>query len=423
MPATKRPKPIYQRGDFRLYRRADRENLEIVWYDNERKRERSASAGTDDIGAGRIAVDKRYLESEGAQHCPTCGKPWDAGESPLLLSVIADYLILNAGKAGAKSAKTRLGHVARYVNAKDPTMTAAAADEKFAAAFRGAMLAEPISGGQRGSLKRTRAIGAVEGCLLQLAAAINAKNGCEAGFKPAQPRLVANSPTYRADIPTIARMFNYCLRPDDESVRHWRNPEVINPKLVELRVRGRASLLKYLRAAVATWARPDAIYDMTRRQWLSAAKVYDLNPPNRRQTRKHRPKVPIARQFAPHLDDMDDHWLNVSSIRSSWDKMAAALSLPAHGEAGEKLIRRSMSTIGRRIIGEANWQQGKMMLGHVKADVSDIYALPDPANLGLALAATESIIDQIEALAPGAFYRNFTADAGGLLVIEGGLSG
>lgn len=52
------------------------------------------------------------------------------------------------------------------------------------------------------------------------------------------------------------------------------------------------------------------------------------------------------------------------------------------------------------------------MLGHRKASISDIYAIPDPANLGLALAATESIIDQIEALCPGAFreaHRTFTA--------------
>jgi hypothetical protein len=58
-----------------------------------------------------------------------------------------------------------------------------------------------------------------------------------------------------------------------------------------------------------------------------------------------------------------------------------------------------------------------MMLGHVKASVSDIYTLPDPANLGLVLAAAEEIIDEIEALAPGA-YRAFTA----LSVVNGGKS-
>jgi len=43
------------------------------------------------------------------------------------------------------------------------------------------------------------------------------------------------------------------------------------------------------------------------------------------------------------------------------------------------------------------------MLGHQKASTSDIYALFDPANLGLALAVTEQIIEEIETLTPGAF--------------------
>lgn len=57
-----------------------------------------------------------------------------------------------------------------------------------------------------------------------------------------------------------------------------------------------------------------------------------------------------------------------------------------------------------------------MMLGHVRADISDIYAIRDTANLGLALAATESIIEEVESLAPGAFCREFTAAAGRLTV-------
>ena len=43
------------------------------------------------------------------------------------------------------------------------------------------------------------------------------------------------------------------------------------------------------------------------------------------------------------------------------------------------------------------------MLGHRKASTSDLYAVFDPVNLGLALSVTEAIIDEIEALAPGAF--------------------
>jgi hypothetical protein len=167
-----------------------------------------------------------------------------------------------------------------------------------------------------------------------------------------QQKEVSASPQYRASVPTIAAMFNYCFRPD-KSVLHWRNPDEINANLVARRIEERANLLRYLRTAVATWARPDALYDLRKRQrqwqwqWHSASGVLDLYPPNRRQTRKHRPKVPVARQFAPHLDDMGDAWLPVASIGAPWDRMANTIGLPEHGEAGEKLIHRSMATIAR----------------------------------------------------------------------------
>ena len=40
----------------------------------------------------------------------------------------------------------------------------------------------------------------------------------------------------------------------------------------------------------------------------------------------------------------------------------------------------------------------------------------------MALAVTEQIIDEIEALAPGAFHRDFTADAGRLEAVPTALS-
>ncbi len=55
--------------------------------------------------------------------------------------------------------------------------------------------------------------------------------------------------------------------------------------------------------------------------------------------------------------------------------------------------------------------QGRIMLGHVQPTTSDIYAVSDPAHLGRALEVTTALIAVIEALAPGAFYRTFTARA------------
>lgn len=177
--------------------------------------------------------------------------------------------------------------------------------------------------------------------------------------------------------------------------------------------------------AVATWARPDAILEARPEQWISEARVLDMNPQDRRQTKKHRPKVFAPKQFVPFLDD-GSAFLSISVINWPWERMRKKLDLPSGGEAGPKLIRRSMATIARKRIGEERWRQGEMQLGHVRFSISDIYALPDPANLGLALEATESIIDEIERLAPGAFttdaYRKITATGKPLGVIHGGKS-
>lgn len=407
MPITKRPKPLYQRGRYSLYRRDRRTNLEIVWYDEARKRERSQSAATGDLGKARLALDRLYLNDADHRVCPTCHRAWDHAESPLLITAISDYLILSEAKAGIKSARNRLGHVSEYALETDENVTCAAIDQRWVDGFRKWLGNKPNPDGTR------RSIAHVEGCVMQLAAAINATPGEKASFKAEQQKLVANSPTYRADIQTIAAMFNFCLRP--EGGRTDKERAMIAAT--------RGNLLAYLRMAVATWARPDAIYDVSSDQWISDARVLDLNPKGRRQTKKYRPAIPMPRQMVPLLDELDGKWLTVASVRHGWDAMREKLGLPGGREAGEKLIRRSMATIARKRIGEANWRQGEIMLGHVKASISDIYAVPDPANLGLALKATESIIDEIEALAPGAYYRRFTAQERKLTVVDGGRNG
>jgi hypothetical protein len=399
MPAKKRPKPLYQRGRYTLHKRPDRANLEIVWYDAERKRERGISAGTADVGEGKLALDRLYLTDTGSRICPSCHRPIEHEGSPLLVTAIADYLIMSEGKAGIEATRNRLGHVTDYIAETDFNVTCAQIDEAWVERFRKWLLAKPVRS-PKGIVLRNRSLSHVEGCVMQLVAAINATPGERASFKAHQMNQVSDSPTWRASIEDMARMFEYALAEDY-----------------------RSNLLRFLQMAVATWSRPEAIFDITDTQWHSAPRVLDLNPKGRRQTKKHRPMVPIARQFAPLLDELSGQWLSVTTVRASWDKMRAELKLPSDRQCGPKVIRRSMATIARKRIGEANWRQGEIMLGHVKSSTSDIYALPDPANLGMALAATESIIDEVEKLSPGAFYRTGTAKTVLLSVIKGGRNG
>lgn len=391
MPKSKRPKPLYQRGDFKLYPREGR-HPEIVWYDAERRRERSASAGTSDRAGAEQALDRLYLKATGQRFCEACGRAFDGEHSPLLLTAVKDYILLSEGKKGFKATRGRLAHVVDYLVHIGPATTCAQVDARWVDGFRKWLIEKPVI---QGRTARPRTLGAVEGCVLQLAAAINATPGQAASFQAEQPKAVSNSPTYRADVPTLAAMFRYCLYPEGKHIRSDKERAVY--------VGYRANLLRYLRAAVATWARPEEIFDLGEGQWAQGARVLDLNQKGRRQTKKYRGRIPVAHQFAPYLDAMKGPYLPTTSIRAAWDNMRKTLGLPGDREAGWKLPRRSMATIARKRIGEANWRQGEMMLGHVKTSISDIYAIPDPANLGLALAATESIIDEIEALCPGAY--------------------
>lgn len=402
MPRTKRQKPLYQRGPFALYPREGR-NLEIVWYDETAKRERSASAGTGDVEQGRLALDRKYLKAEGAHFCPRCGQQTDGEAAMLLLSAITDYMLKNEDQEGyIRSTKPRLAKVIEYVAATDPAVTVPTINEKWIEGFRAWLMGRPVI---RAGQQRDRSLGGVEGSVLQLAAVINA-TGQKAKFKARSVKALAKSPIYRADIDMLAAMFRFCLYPEPKPKQRWSDKVAV--KIVESRI----NLLRYLRAAVSTWARPDAIYDLRANgQWHSAPGVLNLNQPNRTQTKKHRPTIPVARQFRPWLDEAmgRDNYLPVATIHHGWEAMRRDLGLPGDGEAGIKLIRRSVSTLCRRIIGEANWVQGEMMLGHQKATISDIYAIRDPANLGLALAATEQVIDEIEARVPGAFKPLDTA--------------
>jgi hypothetical protein len=402
MPRTRRSKPIYQRGEFRLYPREGR-NLEIVWYDEQRKRERCISAGTTDERTARIATDNEYVKKHGGiPRCPCCGQQIEqSGEYAAVL--IANY---KGTKPKGDAVHPRLDHILLFVDETGRTEDRVnQVTEEWASAFRQWMSARD---------DRERAPGTIENSLIQLAAAFR-HGGVKPSFETIPTKDLNRTPQHRSDVVEIAAMFRYCLEPKNART----------PKETERRRKERENLLRFLRASVATWARPDAVLEIStakdRGQWHSKPAVLALNPVGRRQTRKRRATVPIARQFAPHLNEVDGPYIPVETVKSAWESMASELGLPDRGEAGMKLIRRSMMTLGRRRLGEEHWVQGRMFAGHVPVNVSDLYALLDPANLGRALAITEAIIDEIEAVAPGAFYRDFTAQGGNVASIGRGL--
>ena len=137
-----------------------------------------------------------------------------------------------------------------------------------------------------------------------------------------------------------------------------------------------------------------------RDQWVASARVLQLNTRDRPQTKKYRPAVPVPDRMARLLDMTDGYYVPIASVRKAMEALLDELGMPRERETGQKLIRRSVAHIARKRIGEAQWAQGEMMLGHCKASTSDLYALFDPANLGIALHVTTEIIEEIITLVP-----------------------
>lgn len=414
---------LYTRGKYRLEwdERADGSLrtpfLQIVWYDAAARRNRSRSTGTSEIGAAEDALDRLYLQQERGQAvCPTCNRPIDSAGGCSVNLAIADYLLDAEDKASISSIKRRLADVQDFlIDTGQPNMLCERVDEGTIEAFRKWAIKRPTAKGE------PRSLGTVEASVRALAAAINYAHRRQstlypAAFRALQAKDVSRTPTYRSDVAGLAAMFRYCLNPQPKPGETWTH------KQYKAQLGKRKSLLRFLRISCATWCRPDAAHDFSTDpklgQWISSARVVRLNPTGRRQTVKYRPDVPVCEKMAKLLDDAPvGFYVGVSSIKQAFETMQEALGLPRGGETGTKLIRRSMAHIARRRIGEERWEQGRMMLGHRKASTSDLYALFDPSNLGVVLAATTAIIDEIEALAPGAF----TGPAPELKVVVGGL--
>lgn len=398
MPATKRGKPLYERGGYELIRRPDRKFLQVVWYDQDRRRERSISAGTSDPVAGRASLDRIYLERTGGEHiCPTCGQR-RAAEVKFVTSAIADYLTLSADKSSIEAIRVRLAHVLDYiVETGQEQLKCEAVDDAWISRFRKWLAAKPIISPK--GKKRKRALSTIENSVLQLAAAINACGGAAAKFKPQQPKEVNRTPQHRSDVAELAAMFRYCLYP------------AVGKQPADRARRERAGLLAFLRISVCTLARPDAAHDVstdpTRRQWNSAARVLSLNPDGRRQTKKYRAIVPVPSALASLLDATNGFFVPVLSVKSAWTTMARSIGLPQEGEAGMKLVRRSVANILRQRLRKADWGEIELYLGHDRFDdVSDLYAPLRPDYLRQALIEIEGLVAEIENLVPGAFTKS-----------------
>jgi hypothetical protein len=402
---------LYSRGKYRLAWDINKRDgslrtpyLQIVWYDAAAGRNRSRSTGTESIAEAEGELDALFLKRERGQAvCASCGQPLRAGARHLLTAAIADYLVARETRSSIGSIRPRLAHVTAYLAETERNETACEdVDEDWIEGFREWAIEVPIVS-PKGEA-RPRSPGTVEASVRQLAAAINFAHGRKdtlfaAAFAAKSPEEVSRTPAFRADVKTIAAMFRYCLEPKIAAGEY--------EKLRARRIAWRADLHRFLQISVATWARPDAAHDVStdrgRDQWHSNARALNLNPKGRAQTKKYRPIVPVGQKMAALLDARAGLYVVAGSVRKAFEAMQEELGLPGDREGGLKLVRRSMAHIARQRLGERDWIEGQIMLGHRKPSTSDTYAPFDAGYLARALEVTDSIIAEIEKLAPGAF--------------------
>lgn len=404
-----RKKKLYMRGDYYLaldYRSDGslRSNkIYIFWYDDGARRIRSRSTRTSDLEAAKRQLDSLYEANvKECLVCPACGQALTGNEPPLLATAIAEY-----GKAhgGYEAGRYRLTHVLNYLVAAGLEGTRVdEVDDTWVVAFRKWMTGVPIVSPQ-GS-ERKRSPGTVEASVLQLRAAINfafkkRKLPARADFEVKSAKVVSRTPWFRMTEEQLVQTFRYAL------VQEF--PDGATVKQIAKWKKERQNLLAFLRLSVATWARPDAVMDFStdpaREQWQAAVGYINLNPKGRVQTNKYRPLLRAPRQFIPLLNANYGPFVKAGSIATAWRQMIKTLGFPHDRQSGIKLVRRSVSTLLRKELDEqGHWQEGRIYLGHVQPDESDKYATPfHEAYTSHAFAATEALIERIEAAAPGAF--------------------
>jgi hypothetical protein len=419
MPRRSKAKGLHHRGRYWLdwdetangTRRSP--YLTIFWYDDGRGRIRSASTGTSDEGqALRALILKDLADHGGGDICPTCGQRKPRQEGP--------YFITNAlNEYRAVKNDTiidaRIDHVIDYIaTLPSAAIKCDAIDADWVEAFRSWSARQPVVFTSGRIRAEPRAPSTTENSVIALQSAINQAADRKridegARFKPIQTKEINRTPMKRLTIDELAMAFRYAVDPRFPVKRLW--------------------LHRYLMLAVGTLARPDAAHEFStvrdKRQWNSERRVLALNPSGRRQTKKYRATVVAPWQLAQRIDEVDGLFIKPVSVRSAWDTMCDKLDWPADGEAGMKLVRRSVAQLLRDAGTPRAWSEEwrdpsrkvpseeiELQLGHRKLDsVTDLYAYFDPAYLASATRAIEAIIDEIEARVPGAFHRTDTGDA------------
>lgn len=161
-------------------------------------------------------------------------------------------------------------------------------------------------------------------------------------------------------------------------------------------------MLMYLLIAINTLARPAAVLDLRGAQLDDAHDRVDLNPPGRRQNKKHRPILAVTPTLRPWLKTVEDPRQRyvaygrgpIKSISTAWDLLIEEAGLD--DRVTPYSIRHGMAREMRKR--KVPKEQISIFLGHLPKDsdaTTSIYAPYDPEYCSDAVAAIEAVMAEI----------------------------
>jgi integrase len=166
---------------------------------------------------------------------------------------------------------------------------------------------------------------------------------------------------------------------------------------------------RVLRMAVLTLAfagRPLAVRALRAEQFDERHGLLAFNADGRRQTKKHRPTVPVPSRLLPYIME----WLRegIGTIRKPWDATLLRAGLP--DKFKPKALRHFMATEMRKR--GVPQEQRELWMGHRRHSTGDRYGVFTGDYLKAARDCADAVLGELEALCSVSPYRQVAAKSG-----------
>lgn len=342
-----------QIGDFWLSQRPGSKQWCRTWYDADTRQTKRASLGTDDFQEGKLKLWEWF-----AKHGKV--EKQTAQEASLDMVLVRYWQQHGDGLESAEMTKIALGYWSEFFGACAVSEVTADQQRKFVAWLR-------TSG------KRPRSDGYIKRILTVGKAALG--RAYREGEIESVPYVIPGEDGEARDLVlTVA-----------QSAALWLAASQPHERMM-------------LALLYGTLARPEAALDIRRELVDMDRGLVTQNPPGRKQTKKYRPVVPLARFLRPIIKEAPPghlvqwHGKPIASFKTAWRKMRRVAELP--GEAVPKTIRHTMATELRA----ANVPEAEIQgfLGHrAYGGKTEVYAKYRPDYLGEATAAIDRYMGRV----------------------------